>query len=197
MNAARELLDRLADLGAKVERRGNKLVLKAGTIPVPKALVATCRARKGDILLALSADNLEERAALIEEGAKVPRLWAEGFAKLCTMPRPESVQPRCWQQLIDNAGRFIDRFAHQARSLGWDTGSVLGCHLGKPDARFDMQGLVWRIEGGELVMITEATAQIRKPSGDVLTYRRHAPDPREPMVMAWELAKTGGSGNAE
>src|SRR5437868_6876199 len=42
----------------------------------------------GDRLVPVSADDLEERAALIEYGAGVPRPWAEGYAALCTMAPP-------------------------------------------------------------------------------------------------------------
>ena len=132
-------------------------------------------------------DDSEERAAIIEEGAGVPREWAEGFATLCVMARPESVPPHRWRRLIDNAGRFIDHFAVQAHGLGWDAASVFGCHPLKPDARLDMQGLIWLVGAGELVAIADTSARIRTGTGTILTYCRRPRDAREPMVMAWEL----------
>src|SRR4051794_7119196 len=38
----------------------------------------------------------EERAAIIDEGAGVPRTWAEGYAALCTMPPPSGFWPDRW-----------------------------------------------------------------------------------------------------
>ena len=35
------------------------------------------------------ADSLDERAAIIEYGANVPRRWAEGYAALSSMPAPD------------------------------------------------------------------------------------------------------------
>jgi hypothetical protein len=39
MTAARELLDRLAEIGATVSRVDDRLILRAGSQPVPAALV--------------------------------------------------------------------------------------------------------------------------------------------------------------
>ena len=134
-----------------------------------------------------SREELEERAAIVEFDAGVPREWAEGFAKLCCMPKPGGIGPRQWQQLIDNAGTFIDRFASQAASLGWDTASVFGCHPVAPTARLDLAGLVFLIGDGEIIAITTMTAKIRTAGGSVLTYQRHEPTLGEPHVAIWVL----------
>src|SRR5437762_12173838 len=47
----------------------------------------------------VSADDLEERAALVEYGAGVPRSWTEGFAALCTMAPPAGFTPERWQRI--------------------------------------------------------------------------------------------------
>ena len=57
----------------------------------------------------VSADDLDERAALVEYGAGVPRSWAEGFAALCTMAPPAGFTPERWQRIVDAAGSFLDR----------------------------------------------------------------------------------------
>jgi hypothetical protein len=130
----------------------------------------------------------EERAAFIEYEAGVPRAWSEGFAKLGTMPRPAGVLPKDWLKLVDNAGLFIDRFAHQAAALGWTTESIFGCHPAAPIARLDLAGLIWLIGDGEIIAITTMTAKIRTQGGAILTYQRHEPTPGEPQVAAWALA---------
>jgi hypothetical protein len=130
-----------------------------------------------------------ERAAIIEDGAGVPREWADGFARLSSMSIPEGIPVHRWRQLIDSAGRFIDCFAVQAHQLGWDTTSVFGCHPHRPDARLDLQGLIWLIGDGELVAIGETTARIKTRTGSTLTYRRRPVDRREPVVAAWELLR--------
>jgi hypothetical protein len=45
----------------------------------------------------------EERAAIVEFDAGVPREWAEGFARICTGPRPAAIPPARWRELVDNA----------------------------------------------------------------------------------------------
>ena len=106
-------------------------------------------------------DQQEERAAIVEYDAGVPRAWAEGFARLEGMAPPAGIPAHRSRRLIDNAGRFVDRWAAKAAALGWDTASVFGCHPVVPTARYDMQGLVWFIGRGELVGITADSATIR------------------------------------
>lgn len=137
-----------------------------------------------------AAADFDERAALAEYEAGVPREWAEGFARLQVMAPPPGIRPARWQQVIDDAGRFIDRWAATAARLGWDTASVFAVHPEKPEARVDMAGLVWLIDGSEVVAISADTAKLRHKRGAVLSYYRR---PRgEPLVMVWELADTTG-----
>src|ERR1051325_7480523 len=64
--------------------------------------------------------EFEERAALVEFGAGVPRAWAEGFAKLSPDRVPADVPPHRGQGFVDDVGRFLDGgFADQASALGW------------------------------------------------------------------------------
>lgn len=133
-------------------------------------------------------DDYEERAALAEIGAQVPREWAEGFARLQTCCPPAGIAVWRWQQVIDDAGRFIDRLAVQAAALGWRTLDVFGVHGAKPVERFDAAGLVWCLHAAEVVAITEKTAKLKTPSGAVQTYARRDPEHPE-MVAIWALSE--------
>ena len=55
--------------------------------------------------------DFEERAALVKYGAAVPREWAEGYATLFCMERPEGIAQKRWQQILDDGGYFLDRWA--------------------------------------------------------------------------------------
>src|SRR5215471_14623853 len=57
---------------------------------------------------ALDADEVAERAALVEFGAGVPRDWAEGFARLSPERPPSDVPPQRWQIFVNDVGRFLD-----------------------------------------------------------------------------------------
>jgi hypothetical protein len=69
-------------------------------------------------------DTFAERAAVIEEGAKVPRDWAEAFARLQAMPAPAGVDAADWTAALNGAGRFLDRWGAQAAALGWTAEEV-------------------------------------------------------------------------
>ena len=137
-------------------------------------------------------DTFEERAAIVEFDAGVPQEWAEGFARLCQMPRPAAILPARWRELVDNAGVFIDRWAVQAASLGWNAADIFGCHREAPLARYDLQGLVFVIGSGEVVAITALSATIRTGGGATQTFRRTPPTPGEHVAAIWELCIEAG-----
>jgi hypothetical protein len=98
-------------------------------------------------------EALAERAAVIEEGAHVPRPWAEAFARL-ELTRP----PR---QALDTAGRALDAWGVQAARLGW-----------RPD-----ELLEWAM-GGEVLAVTAEGVTLLTAAG--VTYRpRHQAGERE------------------
>jgi hypothetical protein len=129
-------------------------------------------------------DRYEERAALVEVGAGVPRAWAEGFARLDLASPASGFSDERWRRMIDDGGRFLDQWAHRAAALGWSPLDVFGVHPVAPSARYDAMGLVPLIGGGDIVTITETSATIRGRSGRELVYlRRRTAD----AVTLWEL----------
>jgi hypothetical protein len=103
------------------------------------------------------------------------------------MPRPAAILPARWRELLDNTGVFIDRWAVQAASLGWNAADIFGCHRQAPLARYDLQGPVFVIGSGEVVAITALSATIRTQGGATLTFRRTPPAPGQHEVAIWEL----------
>lgn len=131
-------------------------------------------------------EDFEERAAIVEFEGRIPREWAEGFARLVCMPCPGGVPERRWRQFIDDAGRFLDRWTPQVAALGWTTVEVFGAHAGAPHCRYDCMGLVWLLAGADVLAVTTDRVSIRKGAGAVQTiYRRANPAPG--AVPAWEL----------
>ena len=131
-----------------------------------------------------SAD-VEERAAVVEYDGDLPREWAEGFALLDCAKCPCGVPVGRWRQFIEDAARFLDSWASRAAGLGWTTAEVFGCHPEAPYARLDCMGLIWLLDGAEILAISAEGVRIRKPSGAMLTiYRRTG---GAPSVPVWYL----------
>jgi hypothetical protein len=131
------------------------------------------------------SDDLDERAALIEFGAEVPREWAEGFAALCAMPPPTGFRPDRWQRIIEVTGVFLDRWAGEAIRCGWSDLDVFGCDPTAPTARFDCMGLVLLLDRCEIVVIDRDGAELITVTGARQRFYRRPMPPG--TVSLWEL----------
>lgn len=129
-------------------------------------------------------EDFEERAALAEFGAGVPREWAEGFARLQCAPPPAGYSVARWVQVVDDAGRFLDAWAAQAAALGWETAEVFGVLPDAPEVRHDGKGLVPLIGGHEVVAITTDSARLKVGQRQQTYYRRPLPH----SVAVWGLS---------
>lgn len=56
-------------------------------------------------------DSFEERAAIMEYDGNLPRPLAEAFAYVDTCNRPNGISQEQWDDIKDNAGRFLDEYA--------------------------------------------------------------------------------------
>jgi hypothetical protein len=129
-------------------------------------------------------DLFEERAAIVEDGAGVRRSWAESFARLDIAERPPDFTEKAWRELIEDGGRFLDRWANEAARLGWTALDVFGVHPAAPSTTYDAIGLVPLIRGGDVVAIGSDRATIRTQGGTLVTYLRR---PLAGAIAAWEL----------
>ena len=185
---AAQVLDDIRSHGGSVTLIGDDLKLR---IPksAPRTLIEAVRTAKPELITLLrespgADDDLEERAALVEYGAGVPREWADGFARLdCSKPPPGYPLPR-WHQIINDGGLFLDRWAHQAAGLGWTALDVFGVNPAAPLVRYDGMGLVPLIQGCRVISIAADSAQIKTSSGNTQTYSRR---PRPDAVALWQL----------
>jgi hypothetical protein len=126
----------------------------------------------------------EERAAIVEYDASVPRNWAEGFARLDLAERLAGIEPDTWRQLIDDGGRFLDRWGSEADQLGWSAVDVFGVRSAEPHGGYDIVGLALLIRGGDVVAIGPSRATIRTSTGMLLTYLRRT---QPGAVPIWDL----------
>lgn len=134
-----------------------------------------------------AAGVLDERAAIIECGADIPRRWAQGYAALCSMSPPSGFSPERWQRIVDATGAFLDRWAADVIACGWSDLDVFGCDRNRPDARFDCMGLLLLLDRMEVVGIDAEGADLRSPTGAMQRYRRRPLPSR--TVSLWDLAQ--------
>jgi hypothetical protein len=126
-----------------------------------------------DRAIAAWGEAEQERAAIIEHDGKIPREWAEGFARLDPDRPPGDVPLKRWQQFVDDVGGFLDGgWAEKATALGWGPLDLFGCDRLKPYARIDRAGLLWLLNGQKLLALAANVAAIVTASGGSLTFRR-------------------------
>lgn len=134
------------------------------------------------------SDAEEERAAIAEYDAGAPRLWAEALARLNPAQPPADVPPSRWLRFIDDCGEFLDAgWGDRAAVLGWHPLDLFGCDRGRPFARIDRAGLLWLLNGGKLVALSQETAVVETSTGARQTYYRR-PLESDRVVLAWDAA---------
>ena len=107
----------------------------------------------------------EERAAIIEYDARVPRDWAEGLATLENATPPAEISPSRWLQFLDDCGRFLDDgWAARAHALGWKPIDLLGCNP-RRGVKFGRSGLVWLLDGAKLIALSANVAVVEASDG--------------------------------
>lgn len=142
------------------------------------------------------AAALHERAAIIAEGTGVPIAWAEGFAALDRSWPVAGFTREQWRQVIDDGGRFLDRWGAEAARLGWRAVDVFGAtrslsaNMSPRDEVGQRVGLALMIGGGVVTAIAEDRATVVSPSGSSLTYLRR---PVRGAVAIWEIAPPAGT----
>ena len=115
--------------------------------------------------------------------------WVTGVARLRATPPPRTYPEHAWQQLMVDAGRFLDSWATQAAALGWPDWELFGCHRRAPWGRIQGMGLVLLLRGDEIAALTATEAVIRTRTGVQHIYRRKPRDPLHPAErrLVWEL----------
>ena len=94
---------------------------------------------------------------------------------------PAHIELVRWRQAIEDGERFLAEWGDQAEALGWSARDLFGLHEVPANphptyqrlSRYDCTGLIWLLQRCPVVALTEATAAIRMPSGNITTYRKH------------------------
>jgi hypothetical protein len=94
---------------------------------------------------------------------------------------PDLVPDAHWQQAIEDGRAFLAKWGRQAEALCWTARDLFGLHQppAKPHpsysrlSRYDETGLIWLLQGREVVALTETTASIRSAAGNITICRKH------------------------
>jgi hypothetical protein len=180
LKAISELLDLLASVGATVRRHGDRIVVKAGQKPVPRAVLNALRDRRLELLDLLAADSGSG-----EVSAAIPQQWTEGFHRLEASTSIAGMEPLDRLRLIRDAKAFLAAWGREAARLGWTAEDVFGLHPAAPNGRYDAMGLVPLLDGRKVASISADRATIGTPRGGTLTYYRNRL--HKDAVAVWEL----------
>jgi hypothetical protein len=96
--------------------------------------------------------------------------------------RPPALVPvERWQQAVEDGRRFLAKWGEQAEGLGWTSADLFGLHQSpeRPHpsynrlSRYDCTGLIWLLQGRDVIALTAEGAVIRTATAAILTYYRH------------------------
>ena len=93
---------------------------------------------------------------------------------------PDHVEHGRWRKAIQDGHRFLGTWGAKAETLGWTARDLFGLHTPPENphpsyrrlSRYDETGLIWLLQGCEVLVLTAMTATIRRPSGSTTTYRK-------------------------
>jgi hypothetical protein len=151
---------------------GDRLLLEAAAVP-PTTILDALKQHKAEIIRLLTivepavpashtngaghnSEDWEEHAAVMEYDGDIPRSWAEAQARLTSRPPPD-VPQRQWDQMRNDFGGFLDRWAHDVDTLGWRPVDLLGwdpARLYTPVAKH--VGLIWKLDGAAVLEMTRS-----------------------------------------
>jgi hypothetical protein len=104
---------------------------------------------------------------------------AEAFAKL-ERNCPDYIDTPVWRRAVADGQQFMADWGKMAQELGWTAEEIFGLTpvpenphpLFNRLARYDHKGLIWMLEGNEVIEITISCAKILYPTDAITTYRR-------------------------
>lgn len=126
--------------------------------------------------------EFQARAALANMVDHIPRDWINGVVAMQTMTRPKAFSRPRWDQLCHDAFQFLLECADRATALGWTTAEIFGCD----GADLLNRGLVARLHGGKVVVLSADSATVLSEQGQRLEIQRCL-HPEETQVALWDL----------
>ena len=113
---------------------------------------------------------------------------------------PVHIEPDRWRQEVEDGRLFLAIWGVQAQALGWTARHLFGLHTPPSEpapsyrrlSRYDETGLIWLLEGREVIALTSDTAAIRWPSGSITVYRKRNKPAVGPLGDTLDDLTSGG-----
>jgi hypothetical protein len=177
--------EKFAALSCDVDRSDTSRHI-ANAVPDMSRSVHSVRPASESRSAATWPDAGAEHGAIVAYNGGIPPVWVEGVAHLHPKHPPVDVPPNRWGTFINDVHRFLDSpFCAAAMALGWKAHDLFGCDRGRPFARIDQAGLLWLLNGDQVIALTADTAVIERKTGARQTWRRKATETTQ--VLVWEL----------
>ena len=114
----------------------------------------------------------------------IPAEWAKGLELLGTLPVPDFMTKYQWGRLVSDAQSFGRLWAPQAHSIGWTVQELFGCPANVARSIYLPCGVVYLLEGRNVLEIHTDRAVIENRDTRPHTYRREFD--RTSCVPIWE-----------
>jgi len=114
--------------------------------------------------------------------------WIDGIQRLDDVRCPATVPLVRWHLFLGDCHRFLtssENWAERTAALGWSSLALFGCHRTRPLDHLGSAGLLWAINGGELVQLHRDWALIERPGNrsQHVHHRRAVPAPN--VTLPW------------
>lgn len=122
---------------------------------------------------------------LPQPALKTPKEWSDGLDVLSQLPIPDWMTKYQWGRLVADAQSFGRLWAPQAHALGWTVQELFGCPVNVARSIYLPCGVVYLLEGRNVLEIHADSAVIENRGTRPHVYRRGVGD-RTSCVAIWE-----------
>jgi hypothetical protein len=132
----------------------------------------------------------EEPATIGAHHPSVPRDLAEAFAAILAAAPPPEFTLSQWEGMQGDIGRLLDQgWDQRLAACGWTVLELFGCDRHYPARRRDQLGVLLRLDGWQIVRVSDRAITVRKGrSAEQAFYRRPPQAWDAGRLPPWELA---------
>jgi hypothetical protein len=140
--------------------------------------------------------ELPGKWAAASESRNIIQQWIEGVQRLDYVRCPPAVPAIRWHLFLGDCHIFLsssENWAERAAAFGWSALALFGCHRTRPLEHLGSAGLLWVINGGNLVELHRDWAVIerRQDKSQQVYHRRRQDEAQVTLPWIGPRAKSG------